>query len=108
MKDFIELTELLKAIADQRRLQIIDLLSCGKMCVCDITEQLDLSQPNISHHLKILKNAGLIVATKRGRWVDYQLNRDKLEYLQESLGDVIAECDAEECGITRLNCEEKC
>ncbi|WP_408955423.1 ArsR/SmtB family transcription factor [Natroniella sp. ANB-PHB2] len=108
MNEFTELTELLKAVADQRRLQIISLLSCGKMCVCDITAQLDLSQPNISHHLKILKNADLIVATKRGRWVDYQLNKDKLESLQKRLGDVLAGCDAEECGITRLNCGEKC
>lgn len=91
MDKITETTELLKAIADERRLQIIDLLACcGKLCVCDVTEELDLSQPNISHHLKILKNAGLIRSTKRGRWVDYELNQEKVEELKSSLEFITA------------------
>ncbi|MCK8827836.1 metalloregulator ArsR/SmtB family transcription factor [Natroniella acetigena] len=106
MQDLEELTGLLKAIADKRRLQIIDLLSYGKMCVCNVTEQLGLSQPNASHHLKILKNAGLIISTKRGRWVDYELNQEKLEHLQERLGEVISESN-EEVDFIKINCDKK-
>ena len=94
-EDLGETAKLLKAISDKNRLKIIDLLSCGKMCVCKITENLDLSQPNISHHLKVLKEAGLIKSTKRGKWVDYELKREKLEELQLDLGEIIAEDNCE-------------
>lgn len=99
-----ETTELFKALADERRLQIIDLLACcGKLCVCDITEELGLSQPNISHHLKILKNAGLIKATKRGRWVDYELDHDRIEAFKDSL-DFITAKQPERYDFTESNC----
>lgn len=78
-------TKLLKALADEKRLQIINLLSADKMCVCKITESLDLSQPNISHHLKVLKEAELIKSTKRGKWVDYELNKAKLQQVEDNL-----------------------
>jgi len=94
-EDLSETAKLLKAISDKNRLKIIDLLSCGKMCVCKITENLNLSQPNISHHLKVLKEAGLIKSTKRGKWVDYELKLEKLERLQLDLGEIIAEDDCE-------------
>ncbi|ADL13526.1 ArsR/SmtB family transcription factor [Acetohalobium arabaticum] len=91
MEKIAETTELFKALSDERRLKIVDLLACcGKLCVCDVTEELGLSQPNISHHLKILKNAGLIKATKRGRWVDYELNHDKVEEFKDSLDFITA------------------
>ena len=96
-EDIAQTADLLKAVADKNRLKIINLLSCGKMCVCKITENLELSQPNISHHLRVLKKAGLIKSTKRGKWVDYELNREKLEQMQVDLGQIIAEkdCDLE-------------
>ena len=85
-----ETTDLLKALADEHRLKIIDLLSCcGELCVCDLTEQMNLSQPNMSHHLKILKNAELIVATKCGRWVHYNLNEKQIEKMQKNLEFIV-------------------
>ena len=96
-EDIAQTADLLKAVADKNRLKIINLLSCGKMCVCKITENLELSQPNISHHLRVLKKAGLIKGIKRGKWVDYQLNKEKLEQMQLDLEQIIAEkdCDLE-------------
>ncbi|GAB6100091.1 hypothetical protein JCM16358_19700 [Halanaerocella petrolearia] len=104
MKERIEnTTQLLKALADERRLQIINLLSCGKMCVCDLTDHLDISQPNMSHHLKVLKNAGLIKATKRGKWVDYELNDKKLDQLQENL-DFMTTKQSSQSNFEKSNC----
>lgn len=104
MKNKIKLTaDILKALADERRLQIIDLLSCGKMCVCKLTENLDISQPNISHHLKVLKNADLIVGTKRGKWIDYELNQEKLKELREALDFIITK-QPKRCNFKKRDC----
>ncbi len=67
------LVERLKALADPTRLRMLELLARqeGKLCVCDITAQFDLHQPTISHHLRILRQAGLIATEKRGVWSYY-------------------------------------
>lgn len=66
---------LFTALADTTRLTILHLLaqSEGEICVCDITASFNLGQPTISHHLKILREAGLIAGVKRGKWVYYSL-----------------------------------
>jgi ArsR family transcriptional regulator len=65
--------ELLKVIAEENRLRILCILKRGEYCVCHIIDYLDLSQSLVSHHLKCLKNAGLIQDSKRGLWVYYSL-----------------------------------
>jgi ArsR family transcriptional regulator, arsenate/arsenite/antimonite-responsive transcriptional repressor len=69
---------LLSALADPTRLGIVTMLSGldEPLCVCDIVTQFDLGQPTISHHLKVLREAGLVGCEKRGLWVYYWLNRD--------------------------------
>ena len=64
---------LFKALADETRLRILKLLEKGELCVCDITTALDMTQPNVSFHLGILKDAGLIKDRKQGRWSYYDL-----------------------------------
>jgi ArsR family transcriptional regulator, arsenate/arsenite/antimonite-responsive transcriptional repressor len=70
-----ELAGMFKALGHPVRLQIVDLLSRfeGQVCVCDVESQFALSQPTISHHLKILREAGLVQAEQRGLWVYYYL-----------------------------------
>jgi len=70
-----ELVDVLKALADQTRLRIIWVLLKAKseLCVCEIMDSLNKSQYNVSRHLKILKNAGLVQERKEGRWVFYSL-----------------------------------
>lgn len=70
-----ELAGMFKALGHPVRLQIVDLLSrfAGQVCVCDLESQFELSQPTISHHLKILREAGLVAAEQRGLWVYYYL-----------------------------------
>ncbi len=69
------LAEQLKALADATRLRIVDLLAqqAQPRCVCDITAQFAQHQPTISHHLRILRDAGLVTAEKRGIWAYYQV-----------------------------------
>jgi ArsR family transcriptional regulator, arsenate/arsenite/antimonite-responsive transcriptional repressor len=72
----IELAKVFKALGDPVRLRLLSLIASrdgGEICVCDLTPAFDLSQPTISHHLKQLKNAGLIDSERRGTWVYYRL-----------------------------------
>jgi ArsR family transcriptional regulator len=68
------LSQTFKALSDETRLKILALLKDGEACVCDIAETLGMTQPNISFHLGILKEAGLIRDRKNGRWMHYSLN----------------------------------
>jgi ArsR family transcriptional regulator len=66
-----------KALSDETRLKIIDMLSCGEMCACDILEQFSISQSTLSYHMKILAESGLVNAVRDGAWVRYTLNKGK-------------------------------
>jgi ArsR family transcriptional regulator len=84
---------LLKAIADPVRLRLVSLVAShadGEACVCDLNDAFDLSQPTISHHLKLLHEAGLLDRKKRGVWVYYRVNAGALRDLATLLGGVTA------------------
>lgn len=69
-----ELATVFKALADPVRLRLLNLIAAregGEACVCDLTEPFDLTAPTISHHLKVLRQAGLIDCERRGTWVYY-------------------------------------
>ena len=68
--------DVLKAVADPTRLEILEMLSPQIRCNCHFQEHLDLAPNLLSYHLKVLRDAGLIVGTKRGRWVDYALTEN--------------------------------
>jgi ArsR family transcriptional regulator, arsenate/arsenite/antimonite-responsive transcriptional repressor len=72
-----------KALADPVRLQLIDVLRkhAGKVCVCELVPLFDLSQPTVSHHLKVLRQAGLVDSERRGLWAYYYVIPDTLEEL---------------------------
>ena len=76
---------LFKALGDETRLEMLGLLAAAgsELCVCDIESHFDLSQPTISHHLKILKEAALVTAERRGTWVYYALSHGTLRMLAE-------------------------
>ena len=82
---------LLKAIADPVRIRLLSLVAShadGEACVCDLNDAFDLSQPTISHHLKVLHEAGLLDREKRGVWVHYRVRPDALGALAALLGGV--------------------
>lgn len=70
-----------KALGEPTRLRIIKILSVQSMCVCELSEVLDMLQPRVSQHLKILKEAELVNESKEGYWVYYSLNKDRLHRL---------------------------
>ena len=79
-----------KALADPTRLRMLSLFASagGELCVCHVQEHFDLGQPTISHHLKVLREAGLIRCVKRGLWVYCSLVPDGLAGLRASLDDL--------------------
>jgi ArsR family transcriptional regulator, arsenate/arsenite/antimonite-responsive transcriptional repressor len=83
-----DLATLFKALADPARLQLLALIKAsndGECCVCDLTEPLGLTQPTVSHHLKVLTDAGLLIRDKRGTWVWYAVVEDRLAELANVL-----------------------
>lgn len=85
------MSPVLGALADPVRLRMVSMLLAapdGSSCGCDLEEPLGLSQPTISHHLKILREAGLIEGERRGRWVHYRVIPERLTEIAEALTPV--------------------
>ena len=82
-----ELAARFKALADPTRVAIVNrLAACDEVCVCDLNGSFDLSQPTISHHLRILREAGLVEAERRGTWGYYRLIPEAVGDLRAALG----------------------
>ncbi|MDR7518308.1 MAG: metalloregulator ArsR/SmtB family transcription factor [Armatimonadota bacterium] len=80
----------LTALADPTRLTIVELLARHEsLCVCEIQQAFDLSQPTVSHHLKILRDAGLVDVERRGTWAYYSLRRDGIKDLLQDLVSLV-------------------
>jgi ArsR family transcriptional regulator, arsenate/arsenite/antimonite-responsive transcriptional repressor len=90
-----ELAKKLKALSDPGRLRLLSVVAShagGEACVCDLSAGIELSQPTISHHLKVLKTAGLLESERRGSWVYYRVVPEALQQLSQLLGaDTLAE-----------------
>jgi ArsR family transcriptional regulator len=89
-RDFEPEAALLKAIADSYRLTMLATLAASdrEVCVCDFTDALPLNQPTVSHHLRVLRDAGLVICERRGTWVYYQLATDATQRVAEALSGV--------------------
>lgn len=84
-----ELAGQLKALSDPVRLRLLSVVAShhgGEACVCDLSAGIALSQPTISHHLKMLKTAGLLASERRGSWVYYRIIPEALQRLSDLLG----------------------
>lgn len=99
-----EVVEMFKAIADENRLKILSILTHGRLCACDILENMDLSQPTVSHHLKILQQAGLITVEKKGRWNYYSIVDEKIADMKTVLEAMINK----EVDIQVKRCDSDC
>ena len=89
MEQAEQVAPLLKALADPVRLRLMSLVASdagGEACVCELNDAFDLSQPTISHHLKVLHDAGLLDRDKRGVWVYYRARTDALASLGNLIG----------------------
>ena len=82
-RSYAEYVPAIKAMSDETRLKIIDMLSCGEMCACDILEGLSISQSTLSYHMKILADSGLVHAKRDGTWMRYTLNKERIAAVLE-------------------------
>ena len=84
----IRMAQVAKALGDPVRLQLVDVLRkhAGKVCVCELVPLFDLSQPTVSHHLKVLRDAGIVGSERRGLWAYYFVIPDALKELSAWLG----------------------
>jgi len=82
------LLPVLQALADENRLRILEVLRGGERCVCELQEPLEMAQSLLSHHLKVLREAGLVRHRREGRWVHYSLAADRLARVEAWLGGI--------------------
>jgi ArsR family transcriptional regulator len=83
--------KMLKAISDPKRLQIVDMLSCGELCACKILEAFHITQPTLSHDMKLLVEAGLVNDRREGKNIYYSLNTETMKGLQAVLDTLFSE-----------------
>lgn len=82
----VELARTYAALADPVRLRLLSLIAAsGEICSCDLVEPLAKSQPTVSHHTKILAEAGLIAGDKRGRWVHWSIEPDRVDFVRRAI-----------------------
>ncbi len=93
---------LLKVLAEPLRWRIVELLALEELCVCHLTEELEVAQPLVSHHLKILRDADLVTSERWRYWTYYRLNADPLSQLVSRLG--VLASSAPPAGTARRTC----
>ncbi|MBO7662872.1 MAG: winged helix-turn-helix transcriptional regulator [Clostridia bacterium] len=93
--DTNQISLICKALSDPNRLQIIQLLTCGDQCGCDLLERMQITQPTLSHHMKALEGCGLVSSVKKGKWNHYSLNRDQWTAFRDYIESIRAACKEE-------------
>lgn len=104
--DYMEYARIFRALSDPKRLKIIDMLTGGELCACKILEEFHITQPTLSHDMKLLVEAGLVSSRKEGKWMRYSLNVEKLGQIYRAFGNLMGPPSFEEgvdcnCGETQ-------
>jgi ArsR family transcriptional regulator len=82
-KDYEKYALFMKALSDDTRVEIFDMLANGELCACKILEKFNISQPTLSYHMKILCDSGLVDSRRDGVWMKYSINEDSLENVKD-------------------------
>jgi len=102
MKDYARIAKVFKALDDEKRLQILDMLHAGERCACVILEDVQVSQSTLSHHMKVLCESGLVRGRREGKWVHYSIDpegsRRAAALLAEMTGSISGQKDICQCG----------
>lgn len=91
--DYAEYVPVFKALADETRLKIVDMLSCGEMCACDILDFFNFTQPTLSYHMKLLTDCEIVKARKDGSWMRYSINPLKIAAFQKFVKGISEDTD---------------
>lgn len=95
--------KIFKALSDPNRLKIIDILSCGEKCACDILESFEFTQPTLSHHMKVLIDCKLVKSRKEGLWNYYTLDNTNANKLVLYLMNIVTETEDCICKFEKEN-----
>lgn len=79
-----------KALADENRIQILELLRDGERCACRLLEEMKITQPTLSHHMKILCDSGVVVGRKEGKWMHYSISEDGMRDVRNYLDEIMS------------------
>ncbi len=74
-----------KAFCDENRVRILEILKTGEKCACKLLEELNVTQPTLSHHMKILCDSGIVVGRKEGKWTHYSISPEGAQYAKDYL-----------------------
>ena len=85
---YIDTAKILKAISDPKRLRIVDMLSCGELCACKILEAFRITQPTLSHDMRVLIEAGIVKDRREGKNIFYSLNTERLAAFRNTLHEI--------------------
>ncbi len=91
-----------KAFCDENRIKILEMLSSGEKCACVLLEDIDVTQPTLSHHMKILCDSGIVTGRKEGKWMHYSISKDGVDYARQCFDALTNSTD----GITIKSCCE--
>ena len=80
-----DIATIFKAFCDENRIRILQLLLDGEKCACRLLEEMNITQPTLSHHMKILCDSGIVVGRKEGKWIHYSLSEEGIESAQRYL-----------------------
>ena len=90
-----------KAFCDENRIRILKLLTTGEKCACKLLEEINITQPTMSHHMKILCDSGIVVGRKEGKWMHYSISPEgsatAVEYLKELTAITCSDADKSCC-----------
>ncbi|MDD6307390.1 MAG: metalloregulator ArsR/SmtB family transcription factor [Clostridiales bacterium] len=90
-----KMAAMFKAFGDENRIQILQLLKDGEKCACHLLEGMKITQPTLSHHMKLLCDAGIVTGRKEGKWMHYSISEKGLREMEEYLAQLIPEKKSE-------------
>ena len=88
---YVDTAKVLKATSDPKRLRIVDMLSCGEQCACKILEAFHITQPTLSHDMKVLIEAKIVNDRREGKNIYYSLNKEQLTSFERTVHDILTE-----------------
>ena len=93
--DLSQVSLICKALSDANRLRIIQLLTGGEQCGCELLEQLQITQPTLSHHMKTLENCGLVSSRRKGKWSHYSLDCGQWTSFRDFIESIRCTCSGD-------------
>lgn len=99
-----EVAVICKAMSDANRMRIIEMLTWGERCGCELLDELQVTQPTLSHHMKVLSDCGLVSSYKDGKWHHYSINCEKFKEFKNYIAAITCSCDASKESETETCC----